>query len=1191
MSAANTHVAAIILGMHRSGTSALTRVLSLYGFTLPGTLLPASETNQKGFWESPNVNALNNEIMETLEQSWFSMDPIADDWARSPAAAEFRDRAVALLKAEYGGRANPILKDPRVCRLADFWQEALLAITPRVVAPTIIRNPVEVAHSLTSRNDFDPELGQLLWLRYYLDAEAKTRNMQRAFVNYNGLLEDWRPVVSRLGAALAISVEATDEVEAQIDGFLSADLHHHKVTHDEVLATIAPIPWLHSAYRILHGWGDGRAPIQAELTELDDIRAAMNAAGPAIAALAANGRVHRKRASALQEQTGIQRTELHNAASALRKAERNLEKAEKNTELAETRHAAAKGKLDSLSKEKKLTDQKYIRSQQKFTHARSKAEANRREADRALAEISKMRATRAWRAHIFLTQLSKKLSIANFSKKRARRQREHLEVGIVKESALFDQAWYLSKYPDVGHGGANAVLHYLRDGWREGRDPGPQFSTARYLRANPDVAALGVNPLVHFIEHGQAEGRAVIDHVSPTAAKSTENFGPAHPAARYAIDRVNPIRWTRQAALADTAGRTSLRLGETALGYRPAPYEDAMVAQIEDIFGLFCHLTGDEQAGAFAKPWQSQMGTAPRLQTVIGPGLIDSWYVNDLTLRTRWHTHGEATSFVTRAYQFAAGSASPRCVGEGLVTDPLDHVDFALVSPFSPILIVSSTHDASVVGATLLPFPSLCRAGLHYGELLALHPTDDPSQAVDVLGVSQPLVANLQDVIAGKKTPAVTAIKVDLHNATGAEAIFAPDFQHWLRHSMRMDLLAGEVEEYRDSSAVEYLVRSLTKPEVRISPRAREKGAFLLHLPADAVPTIQALVSAAFTKATESDDLEKATPASFIFAEWGPSASKYLVEMPAGAADLMKLQPPQTGRAFPCLSAAQNSGARQIRMPANLTAAIRISDGRQPSASELLKPIAETRPLLAQAGSVRKIMALVRYPDWADELLTTGIEALAQQQGSENVLLFLTGAPNKLPDLLSDTCERLFPQQWGAVETINLPWSAIGADAALYLGQNVILHDHRTISTLNSLIDNEKTISASCVVIKPEEAKKGWKIGIHSGGAVGWSDFQQVETLNLIKDLRILSRCTYPVATQSPDLWMAKVEHLEALDIGPEALCVDAMPMPPSLDGRCHLMSSAVSASLSGPAKDVETHLNAQALRHATTVRIRVLHG
>lgn len=71
----------------------------------------------------------------------------------------------------------------------------------------------------------------------------------------------------------------------------------------------------------------------------------------------------------------------------------------------------------------------------------------------------------------------------------------------------FDAVYYLYWYPDVRAEGIDPLSHYLRHGWKEGRDPSAGFSTLGYLAANPDVAASGHNPLVHFVNCGLAEGR------------------------------------------------------------------------------------------------------------------------------------------------------------------------------------------------------------------------------------------------------------------------------------------------------------------------------------------------------------------------------------------------------------------------------------------------------------------------------------------------------------------------------------------------------------------------------------------------------------------------------------------------------------------------------------------------------------
>ena len=69
------------------------------------------------------------------------------------------------------------------------------------------------------------------------------------------------------------------------------------------------------------------------------------------------------------------------------------------------------------------------------------------------------------------------------SNKRRMSERE-----LIRMSSLFDPDWYLLTYPDVARTGTDPLAHYVDHGWREGRDPGPEFETSAYLRANPDVA-------------------------------------------------------------------------------------------------------------------------------------------------------------------------------------------------------------------------------------------------------------------------------------------------------------------------------------------------------------------------------------------------------------------------------------------------------------------------------------------------------------------------------------------------------------------------------------------------------------------------------------------------------------------------------------------------------------------------------
>ena len=72
---------------------------------------------------------------------------------------------------------------------------------------------------------------------------------------------------------------------------------------------------------------------------------------------------------------------------------------------------------------------------------------------------------------------------------------------VVARSGLFDRDWYLGKYPDVAASGMNPILHYLRHGAAEGRDPGPAFNTTEYLASRPYAVMSRMNPLVHYELH------------------------------------------------------------------------------------------------------------------------------------------------------------------------------------------------------------------------------------------------------------------------------------------------------------------------------------------------------------------------------------------------------------------------------------------------------------------------------------------------------------------------------------------------------------------------------------------------------------------------------------------------------------------------------------------------------------------
>lgn len=74
---------------------------------------------------------------------------------------------------------------------------------------------------------------------------------------------------------------------------------------------------------------------------------------------------------------------------------------------------------------------------------------------------------------------------------------------------FFDDKYYLRTYDDIERLKIDPFEHYLESGWKEGRNPNPEFNTDEYLNRNPDVDATGMNPLMHYALIGKAEGRSL----------------------------------------------------------------------------------------------------------------------------------------------------------------------------------------------------------------------------------------------------------------------------------------------------------------------------------------------------------------------------------------------------------------------------------------------------------------------------------------------------------------------------------------------------------------------------------------------------------------------------------------------------------------------------------------------------------
>ena len=297
----NRRTAILVLGMHRSGTSALARVLNLLGCDLPKTLMDASPSNEAGHWESNAIYRLNDRILESAGSAWNDWLELNPNWFESPKAEEFREKAVATIADEFGSSRLFVVKDPRNCRLLPFWLDVFdrSNIKPLVFLP--VRNPLEVAASLERRNGFDPALGNLLWLRHVLEAEFASRGIPRVFATYDQLMQTWGSVAHNAQKKLGVHwPRLSDRSASEIEAFLSNKLRHHKEPAESVLDNPTLSVWLRETYAIMEKWSrSGEAA--ADRAALDAIRTAFNAAAPAFGRLVASGQATRERAEKLEK--------------------------------------------------------------------------------------------------------------------------------------------------------------------------------------------------------------------------------------------------------------------------------------------------------------------------------------------------------------------------------------------------------------------------------------------------------------------------------------------------------------------------------------------------------------------------------------------------------------------------------------------------------------------------------------------------------------------------------------------------------------------------------------------------------------------------------------------------------------------------------------------------------------------------
>ena len=224
----------LVLGMHRSGTSALTGTLGLMGVTLPDLQVRGNESNVKGHFESLTALELNEELLAAMNSCWYDISSLNISHVSPPFLEEWKAKFETYLASEFDRTSLFALKDPRFSRLLQIVVEVLRDLDLSSRAIIAVRHPLEVARSLEIRDGIAPFHGINLWLRYMLDAELNSRGLIRMFSSYSGLLQDWSSTIDRIEDRLGVELPRRPATAAtSVNEFLESSLRHSVFDSDE----------------------------------------------------------------------------------------------------------------------------------------------------------------------------------------------------------------------------------------------------------------------------------------------------------------------------------------------------------------------------------------------------------------------------------------------------------------------------------------------------------------------------------------------------------------------------------------------------------------------------------------------------------------------------------------------------------------------------------------------------------------------------------------------------------------------------------------------------------------------------------------------------------------------------------------------------------------------------------------------
>ena len=214
-----------ITGMHRSGSSILSRAMTTLGIHHSSNLMHATKDNEKGYWEDNDFVSFNDDLLKRTGQLWDHPKLIKINELYS-LADEFREQGSLILKQKIHSDGSTCLKDPRLCNLSPFWKRICQFNNIRYHFIASYRDPFSTAKSLEIRDSITTNKALSIWCTYYINLLESFAGDELIITNYDELLNNTRHEIENLSALLECNI-SENEFQSYSEKFLDVKLNHH----------------------------------------------------------------------------------------------------------------------------------------------------------------------------------------------------------------------------------------------------------------------------------------------------------------------------------------------------------------------------------------------------------------------------------------------------------------------------------------------------------------------------------------------------------------------------------------------------------------------------------------------------------------------------------------------------------------------------------------------------------------------------------------------------------------------------------------------------------------------------------------------------------------------------------------------------------------------------------------------------